>query len=410
MQTNMLEGVKVLSFTHYLQGPSTVQMLADLGADVIKIESRSGNFERHWSGFDAHLNGVSLFFLLANRNCRSLAIDLRSEAGKQIIRSLIATTDVIVENFRPGVMDRLGFGYETLREQYPRLVYCSCTGYGSDGPYRDRPGQDLLLQSMSGMAALTGGKDDPPTPIGTASVDQHGAVLAAFGVVSALFRRERTAKGCKVESNLLNAALDMQIEPFTYYLNKGPLWERSATGLSSRFHQAPYGIYRTSDGWLTISMSPASILAKAFGNDRFAGYSAGDQFHRREEVNQLVVEEMLKKTTAEWMSIFTEHGIWHAPVNDYSDVEWDPQVRWNRVIMNIDHPVAGNVRLLSHPVRYDGDVPPVRYNPPQLGEHTEQILAEHGYSDVDIKQFITNGVVATISTGSADPKGKHENR
>jgi crotonobetainyl-CoA:carnitine CoA-transferase CaiB-like acyl-CoA transferase len=154
----------------------------------------------------------------------------------------VKDADVLVENFRPGVMERLGFGYEALQQINPHLVYCSCTGYGSDRPYRDRLGQDILLQAMSGLASISGKLEDPPTPVGTAAVDQHSAVLAAFGIVSALLGRQSTGKGKKVEVNLLNSALDLQIEPLTYYLNKGPLWERSQTGLGSRFHQAPYGV------------------------------------------------------------------------------------------------------------------------------------------------------------------------
>ncbi|MDB5873380.1 MAG: L-carnitine dehydratase/bile acid-inducible protein [Ramlibacter sp.] len=397
----MLEGVKILSFTHYLQGPSTAQMLADLGADVKKIESPGGNFERHWSGFDAYMNGVSVFFMLGNRNSRSIAIDLRTEAGKDLIYRFVKDTDVVVENFRPGVMDRLGFGYERLKQVRPDLVYCSCTGYGSDGPYRDRPGQDLLLQSMSGMTMLTGGKDAPPTPLGTAAVDQHAAVLAAMGVLAALVRRAKTGVGCKVESNLLNAALDMQIEPFTYYLNKGPLWERSGSGLASTFHQAPYGVYQTLDGWITLSMSPADKLAKALGNNELAAFTPKDQFHRREEINRMVVQEVRNRTTNEWFAIFAEHGIWYAPVNTYAEVERDPQVEWNNVIAEVDHPEAGKVRLLNHPVRYDGSAPPVRRAPPLLGEHTREILAEYGVGDAEIDKLVGDGVVVASPAAHA---------
>lgn len=389
----MFEGVKVLSFTHFLQGPSSVQMLADLGADVIKIESPTGAFERHWSGFDAFLNGVSVFFLLGNRNQRSLSINLRSEEGKEIIYRLVKETDVVVENFRPGVMERLGFGYEKLREINPRLIYCSCTGYGSDGPYRDRPGQDLLLQAMSGLATLSGGNDAPPTAVGTAAVDQHAAVLAAFGIAAALYNREKTGKGRKIESNLLNAALDLQIEPLTYYLNKGPLWERSSTGIGSRFHQAPYGIYQTLNGWIAISLTPVEKLVKALNSEELSKYTPQDQMHKREEVNQIVSEMLKKKTTEEWYSIFEEHDIWHAPVNGYEEVAKDPQVEWNQMILQVEHPDAGEIRLLSHPVRYDGQAPAVRQYPPRLGEHTKSVLAECGYSEEEIEKLMETEVV-----------------
>jgi crotonobetainyl-CoA:carnitine CoA-transferase CaiB-like acyl-CoA transferase len=389
----MLEGIKVLSFTHFLQGPSAVQMLADLGADVVKIESPTGAFERHWSGFDAYKNDVSVFFLLGNRNQRSLSINLRSPEGKEIIYRMIQETDVIVENFRPGVMDRLGFGYEKLKELNPRLIYCACTGYGSDGPYVNRPGQDMLLQAMSGLTSISGTKDAAPTPVGTAAVDQHAAVLAAFGIVSALFERVKTGKGRKIESNLLNAALDLQIEPLSYYLNMGPLWDRSETGIATRFHQAPYGVYQTANGWISLSMSPAEKLAEVFGCEALKGYSAKDQMYKREEVNAIVIEEVKKRTTEEWYTIFDETGIWYAPVNGYEEVEKDPQVEWNKMILSVDHPDAGQIRLLNHPVRYDGEGISIRKLPPRLGEHTAEVLQEIGYTKEQIEKLHQEGVV-----------------
>lgn len=389
----MFKGVKVLSFTHFLQGPSAVQMLADLGADVVKIEPPRGAFERHWAGFDAFVDGVSVFFMLANRNQRSLSIDLRSEQGKAIILRMVQEADVLVENFRPGVMKRLGFGYESLQQINPRLIYCSCTGYGSDGPYLERPGQDLLLQCMSGLARLSGEDGAPPTPVGSAIVDQHAAVLAAFGVAAALYERASTGHGKKIDSNLLNAALDLQIEPFIYYLNKGPLWQRSRPGMGSRFHPAPYGAYRTSDGWIAISLTPIGKLVQVFGAEPFAGFTDRDQIDRRDEVHQAVCAAMLTHTTAEWEALFTQFEIWHAPVNDYEQVECDPQVLFNQMVTEVAHPAGGSVKVLAHPVRYDGQAPAVRRQPPGIGEHTREVLAELGYTAAEIDDFIASAVV-----------------
>ena len=389
----MFKGVKVLSFTHFLQGPSAVQMLADLGADVVKIEPLKGAFERHWAGFDAFIDDVSIFFMLANRNQRSLSIDLRSHKGKEIILRMVREADVVIENYRPGVMKRLGFDYESLKAINPRLIYCSCTGYGSDGPYLERPGQDLLLQCMSGLALLSGEDGAPPTPVGSAIVDQHAAMLAAFGVVAAMYEREKTGKGKMIESNLLNAALDLQIEPLTYYLNKGPLWKRSTPGMGSRFHPAPYGAYQTSNGWIAISLTSADKLVKAFGADPFARYTDRDQIDKRSEIHQAVCAVMLRKTTAEWEIVFAQCDVWNAPVNDYEHVERDPQVVFNKMIMDVEHPDVGNVKLLSHPVRYDGKAPAVTRPPPRIGEHTREVLAELGYSPAEIEAFVNSAVV-----------------
>lgn len=391
----MLKGIKVLSFTHFLQGPSSVQMLADLGADVIKIEQTKGAYERFWSGLDAYKNGVSVFFLLANRNQKSIAIDLRTEEAKEMIYELVKEVDVVVENFRPGAMDRLGLGYEQFKAINPKLVYCSCTGYGSSGPYEKRPGQDLLLQSLSGLMTLTGRKDDPPTPVGTAVVDQHGAVLAALGVVSALFNRERKGEGCKVESSLLNAALDLQIEPIAYHLNKGELWKRSNTGLASRFHQAPYGVYQTSNGYITVSNSPVEKLADLLNSEELAKYNSNEQMSKRNEIDNIFSDIMKRKSTEEWVEFFTENDIWFAPVNEYKDVVNDPQVLHNEMIITIDHPDAGEVKLLNHPIRYNGKAPELRYYQPALGEHTKEILQDMGYSVQKIDEFIEKGVVVS---------------
>ncbi|CAD6558542.1 Acetyl-CoA:oxalate CoA-transferase [Paraburkholderia kirstenboschensis] len=392
----MLEGIKVLSFTHFLQGPAAVQMLADVGADVIKIEPPGGAFERSWTGFDAYVEGVSMFFLLGNRNQRSISLDLRDERAREIVWRLIKEADVLIENYRPGVLQRMGFGYDDVREVNPRLVYCSCTGYGSSGPYLKRPGQDLLLQAISGMTMLSGEADSPPTPVGSAIVDQHAAALAAFGVVAALQARERTGKGTLVESNLLNAALDLQIEPFTYYLNKGPLWPRTSPPTGSRFHPSPYGVYRTLDGWIAVSLTPTEKLAAALSQPLLAAFShPKDNVRRRDELNRIVYDALTTRTTADWMTSFDEHDIWYAPVNDYDQVEADPQVAHNRIIMEVDHPQAGPIRLLAHPVRYDGTAPPLTRQPPRQGEHTREVLAELGYEPDEIDTLVEAGAALT---------------
>lgn len=380
-----LSGIRIVSLTHYLQGPSCVQFLADLGADVIKVERIGGAYERHWSGAKAFLdNDTSVFFLLAGRNQRSVEIDFSTPDGADALWKLIESADVLVENFRAGTLDKRGYSYEAVKARNPGIIYCSLTGFGSDGPSRAKPGQDLLVQSMSGIAMLSGRADDPPVLVGSAIVDQHAATLGAMGILAALLQRGKTGKGSKVDSNLLSAALDLQLEPLNYHLNGAQLWDRSASGVSSRFHQAPYGVFKTADGWLTMSLSDGATLAKTFGDPQFANWSREDQFDRREEVNARVAGHMKTRTTAEWQAHLAANGVWFAPVQGYDEVLADPQIAANRSVLEFDDPVAGHVRVLAHPVRYDGEVPPLRLKPPMPGQQTGEVLAELGYSPDEI--------------------------
>ncbi|PZQ99333.1 MAG: CoA transferase [Cereibacter sphaeroides] len=392
--TAPLAGIRVVSLTHYLQGPSCVQYLGDLGADVIKVERIGGAYERHWSGAKAFLNeDTSVFFLLAGRNQRSVEIDFSTEEGSAALWKLIESADVLVENFRAGTLDRRGFGYEDVRKRNPRLIYASLTGFGSTGPARGKPGQDLLIQAHSGLASISGRASDPPMPVGTAVVDQHAATLGAMGILAALLRRNATGEGSRVDSNLLSAALNLQIEPLNYHLNGAKLWDRSGSGVSSRFHQAPYGVFKTSDGWLMMSLSDGATLATTFGDPQFAQWSREDQFDRREEVNERVKGHMQHRTTAEWEETLAENGIWFAPVNQYDDVLADPQVAENQTVLEYEDDRAGHVRLLAHPVLYDGKVPPLTRKPPLPGEHTGEVLAELGYSQAEIGALRSKGQI-----------------
>jgi crotonobetainyl-CoA:carnitine CoA-transferase CaiB-like acyl-CoA transferase len=364
--------------------------LADLGADVIKVEPTGGAFERHWSGPDAFINGESIFHLLGNRNQRSIAVNLRSDTGKEVLRRMLPKIDVLIESFRPGALQRLGLGYDDVKAINPSIIYASLSGYGSDGPYRDRPGQDVLVQALSGLTTLNGRQADPPTPVGASVVDQHAAALAAIGILGALMRRQRTGIGCKVESNLLNAALDLQIEPLSYYLN-GFDHDRDATGVSSRYYKAPYGIFATQDGHICLSITAPAKLAEAFSDPWFTEVSAHAEFAQRAEINQRVAKHLGERSTAHWLTHLAEVGVWHAPVNTYADVATDPQVSYNEAIRTVVHPRAGAIRLLNHPIRYDGSAPQIRRLPPANGEHTAEVLGELGYDRATIEQMTEEG-------------------
>ena len=390
----LLQGVRILSFTQFLLGPAGVQYLADMGADVIKIEPPGGKlYERIWAGCDLFLNNVSAFFLCAHRNQRSLTLDLKSSEGQAIARRLVEGADVLVQNFRPGVAARLGLDYDELAALNPRLIYVSASGYGEASPYRDRPGQDLLLQAMSGLASISGRAGQPPTPTGGPVVDQHGAALLAMGVVAALFDRSRTGLGQKIEVTMLRAALDLQLEVVSYHLN-GAQMRKSPTSLASMIHPGPYGIYETKDGFLALSMSPLPVLQQVLKLPELEPLAVSRFNHpAREEIARILEPVIRTRTTSEWLEYLVPKGIWAAPVLDYEGVFADPAVQEADVIEEVEHPTAGRVRLLRFPLEFSSGRAAIRRIPPASGEHTEEILQELGYTQEEVGRFRQGKVV-----------------
>lgn len=387
-----LAGVRIVSFTQMLMGPAGVQYLADLGADVIKVENPGrGAWERNWAGADAFVGETSIFFLLGNRNQRDLTLNLKHPRAARIVRALLARTDILVQNFRPGVMERLGLGFDQLREEFPRLVYVSASGYGETGPYRDRPGQDLLLQSLSGLASVTGRAKDLPVPTGSAIVDQHAAAIIAMAALAALRLRDQTGRGAKVEVSLLLSALDLQQEPIAYHLN-GFAFDRSEAGLASGFHPAPYGIYRTADGFLAMSLSPLEQLERIEEFGVLKDLVEGSAFRMRDSIRRRLEPIIASRPTSYWQERLTEFGIWCGPVLNYDEVFQDPQVEHVEPTVTFDYPGVGPVRVLGLPFRIEGYRPEI-HRPPQLGEQTDEILAELGLPAEDIAELRREGVV-----------------
>lgn len=394
----ILKGVRILSFNHFLMGPLGIQFLADLGADVIAVEPLGGAFQRNWKATDKDVDGQTMLLLTANRNKRSLALDLKNPEALAIARKLIKTSDVIAENFRPGVLDKLGLGFEAAKKIKPDIIYAAASGYGPDGPYVNHPGQDLLIQALSGLATITGSREHGPRAVGVSAVDHHGAALLAAGVLAALVQKSRTGKGCRVDVNLLSAAIDLQMESFTCYLN-GPTPDdvRQAGPIAGWIYGAPYGIYATKDGHIAISLAPLGVLADALGLPADRRVADADAYRSRDRAAAAIAENLATRTTAECLDILAKHEIWHARINDYSDVVVDPQVVHNKSFRVVEGATGSPITLVTHPVRYDGQVPEVRLPPQKLGAQSEEVLKELGYGADEIQRLCKNGVVGVCA-------------
>lgn len=383
-----LEDLTVVSFAQLAQGPVAAQMLGDLGAEIIKIERPGGEWQRHWSMANQCPGGESAVFLSFNRNKRSVELDLKNDEHKKIAYELIDDADVVIENFRPGVMERLGFGYEELSDRNPELVYASASGWGREGPLSGRAGQDIIIQGVSGLASITGRKNDPPTPLGATVVDFFSAASIAFSILAALHYRDRVGQGQRVDGSLLNAALGLMMQEISTYANAGEEPERSEAGIGHVYNQAPYAVYETTDGYITISLSPPDEVGEALGLDELAAVDSWEEaYERRDELKRLIEDFTRKRSTEDLLEMLWEADVWCGPVNDLPDAVEHPQVEANDMIQTIEHPDIGELQFPALPVEFSETPTEMRRYPPRSGEHTEEVLREQGYSDEHIDRI-----------------------
>ncbi len=390
----ILSGYRVLDCSIAMAGPFAAQRLGDLGADVVKVEPVTGEWQRHVAAGGAQGNKINVSFLSLNRNKRSLAVDLKNDAGRAIVHKLATQADVFIQNYRPGVAARLGVDYESLSTLNPRLVYVSMSGYGEDGPHAQRPGQDLLLQAMSGAMLSAGRAGEAPLAAGQYLVDAVTAYTAFEGALAALLHRERTGEGQKVEVNMLDAITTIQMQELSVFTVGGKPQTRSAEPHAHVYIRSPYGTFATADGYVALAMPDLDALSHILEEPRLAGLdpeSAG--WDQRDLLFQLVREALPRKNTAAWMAEFDAAGIWAAPVYGYAELVDDPQIAHNGTMVEYDHPTEGRIKTPGFPIRFQRTPSEVSRGAPLVGQHSAEILVEAGYSRDDIARLDAAGAI-----------------
>tara|TARA_R110002096_G_scaffold419345_1_gene623947 strand:- start:2359 stop:3519 length:1161 start_codon:yes stop_codon:yes gene_type:complete len=372
-----LRGLRVLDFAQFLAGPVAALRLCDLGAEVIKIERpQGGDLCRSMIVNNQKLEGDSLVFHTFNRGKKSVAADLKQPADLAKVRALVASADVMIHNFRPGVMERIGLGYPEVRALNPRLVYGAVSGYGTTGPLRDKPGQDLLVQSLSGIAWLNGNAGDGPVPTGFAMLDVATAGNLVQGILACLVRRSISGTGGLVEVDLMSSAIDMTFEQFTCFLNDNEQQpRRHEIGNANPYQPAPYGLYRASDGFFAFAMTPLATVARLLDAPEIAGFAQSEAFSRCDEIKAIVARICAKKPVQHWLDILEPAGIWCAPVLDWPGFVASEGFAALDPVQTIRTGSGAEARTTRCPIRLDGQILRGPDAAPALGADTAMIFA-----------------------------------
>lgn len=371
-----LAGLVVVDFSQYLSGPSAALRLADLGARVIKIERPGvGDAGRRLAIKDLWMGEDSLLFHTINRNKESVAADLKRPEDLTMVKKIIRHADVLIHNFRPGVMEKNGLDLAAAHAINPRLIYASISGYGKEGPWKDKPGQDLLLQSITGLTYTTGNAGNDPVPFGISVADILSGAQLVQGILAALIRRHKTGKGALVEVSLMESLLDLQFELLTTYFANGRQPRRSEISNGQPLLSAPYGLYATSDGYLALAMMDIGLLASATGCDRLLRFSGQDFFASRDEIKSIIAEHLATQSTAYWLDHLQREGLWAMEVLDWAQMMQQESYRCIEMEQTI-RVNDGQFVTTRCPIRYNGKKLFAPRPAPAVGEHTKQIMAD----------------------------------
>ena len=391
-----LEGVKVLDLTNVMAGPYCSMVLGDLGAQVIKIENfPDGDASRR---FDPQVNGESYCFAVLNRNKKSLALDMKDPRGKAIVMKLAETADIALENFRPGVVKKLGIDYDSFRARNPAIIYASMSGFGQTGPYGKKGGFDIIAQGMSGIMMMTGYPGGRPAKVGIAMNDIASGVTALYGILGAYIGRLRNGTGQYLETSLLEAGLAWSPWEFGAFFGAGEI--PGATGTRHR-RSAPYQAYRSKDGYVTVGAGgdklwrnfAEMVCAKPewLTDPRFA--TQGVRLQNVDELEQEIEKVFAAEPTAHWVGKLDAAGVPGGPVYGFEQIMNDPHIKARRMVVDIDHPKIGPMKTLGLPIKSTGDLTAIRAPAPWLGQHSQEILRDLGYGNADIDALFDEGVI-----------------